>query len=305
MTIDGRASFDPDGAIVAYQWREGATVLSTNPVDSVQLLLGEHLLTLTVTDNDGYTDSDDVRIIVTATAENPQPYWCMDINGDKVVNVGDQASVATVVGKKFGQVGYSRLKDYQGDRVINVGDQAKLAQDVTKYAGQQCPLVDQQIRSATKGMEDAGFENINNAFAAGYIQITPFIPGQGRHLVRNSIAGQDLLFEPNRPESLLYEPDSKTPGGWRLGGAMYIIPYDMTIPPGGSSGIPPDGFATNEDSWHYHDDLCLWNNYQSVQEGVTQAPCMSRGGNPVWIPKAGWLVHLWNFVPNPVGRFVR
>jgi glucose/arabinose dehydrogenase len=304
VTIDGRASFDPDGAIVAYEWREGSTVLSTNPVDSVQLLQGDHLLTLTVTDNDGYTDSDDVRVIVTATAENPNPYWCMDVNGDLVVNPGDQAIVASVYGKKFGQAGYSRIRDFNGDRVINVGDQAKVAGDVVKFTGKQCPLVDQQIRAATKGMEDAGFENINNAFNAGYIQITPFIPGQGRHLIRNSIAGQDLIFEPDKPESLLYEPDPNTPGGWRLGGAMYVIPYDQTIPPGGASGIPPDGFATNEDSWHYHDDLCLWNNFASVQEGVDQSTCMSRSGNPVWIPKAGWLVHLWNFVPNPVGRFV-
>jgi glucose/arabinose dehydrogenase len=304
VTIDGRASYDPDGAIVSYEWREGTTVLSTNPVDSVQLLQGEHLLTLTVTDNDGYTDSDDVRIIVTATAENPEPYWCMDINGDTAVNSGDQGLVDSSFGKRFGQSGYSRLKDFNGDRVINSGDQGKLANQQIVWLSKQCPLVDQQIRAATKGMEDAGYENINNAFAAGYYQVTPFIPGQGRHLVKGTLGTQDTVFEPDKPESLLYEPDPNTPGGWRLGGAMYIIPYDKTIPEGGTSGIPPDGFATNEDSWHYHDDLCLWNNFASVQEGVAQATCMARSGNPVWIPRAGWLVHLWNFVPNPVGRFV-
>jgi len=41
-----------------------------------------------------------------------------------------------------------------------------------------------------------------------------------------------------------------------------------------------------------------------VQEGVSQADCLARPGNPVWNETAGWLVHLWNFSPNPQGRFV-
>jgi hypothetical protein len=78
---------------------------------------------------------------------------------------------------------------------------------------------------------------------------------------------------------------------------MYIMPIDQ-VP------LPPPGFAGNEDAWHYHDALCLWNNFQSVQEGVTQSQCLSRSGNPVWIDKAGWLVHIWLYVPNMQGRFV-
>jgi hypothetical protein len=27
-------------------------------------------------------------------------------------------------------------------------------------------------------------------------------------------------------------------------------------------------------------------------------------GNPVRVPKAGWLLHLWNFTSNPAGRLV-
>jgi glucose/arabinose dehydrogenase len=295
VTLDGRSSFDPDGFIVSYSWSEGGTVVSTNPVDSIQLVLGEHLLTLTVTDNDGYSTSDDVRIVVTQFAENPQPYYCFDVNGDKYVNSIDLGMVAAVYGKRFGQPGYSRLKDWNGDRTINSADLGGTARDMTTYSGGPCPLVDQQIRTATAGMEP--YQDVRVAQAAGYFQVTPFIAGQGRHMMKGSLEGQDLIFDPAQPESLLYEPDSSTPGGWRLGGAMFVIPYTLTT-------LPPDGFAGNEDAWHYHDSLCLWNNFASVSEGTPESTCLAHSGNPVWIARAGWLVHIWNYVANPVGRFV-
>jgi hypothetical protein len=293
VTIDGRASFDPDGFIASYVWTEGATVLSTNPVDSIQLTLGEHLITLTVTDNDGMASSDSLRVIVTQFAENPKPYFCPDMNGDVKVNSTDQLIVALAFNKKFGQAGYTRLKDWNGDRIINSTDMLGVA----KSFGIKCPLVDQQIRAATVAMEK--YQDINVAIADGYAQVTPFIPGQGRHMIKGGVAGlgQDAVFDPAQPESLLYEPDSKTPGGWRLGGAMYIMPISL-VP------LVPDGFDGNEDSWHYHDALCIWNNGGSVAENTVQSDCLARSGNPVWLEKAGWLVHLWNFVPNPAGRFV-
>ena len=37
---------------------------------------------------------------------------------------------------------------------------------------------------------------------------------------------------------------------------------------------------------------------------MTQTACLALSPNPFWIQRAGWLVHLWNFVPNPQGRFV-
>lgn len=294
VTVDGRNSVDPDGFIVSYEWKLGETVLSTNPVDSLLFELGEYLVTLTVTDNDGYTDTDQVRIVVTQFAENPELYYCFDVQGDTAVNVIDLQLVAAANGKNFYQhngAGYTRLRDWNADRYINVIDLVGTAQDFTT----QCPLVDQQIRAATVGMEQ--YQNINNAIADGFVQITPYIPGQGLHMLKGALGGQDDIFIPGAPESLLYEPDPNTPGGWRLGGGMWVMPIDL-VP------LPPDGFAGNEDAWHYHDDLCIWNNGGSVAEGVEEAWCLSRPGNPVFIDKAGWLVHLWNYYPNPLGRFV-
>jgi len=160
-----------------------------------------------------------------------------------------------------------------------------------------CPLVDQQVRDATAGGEQ--FQDINNAYAAGYAQVTPYITGMGRHMILGGVPAtlsQDAIFEPGVPESLLYEPDPSSPDGWRLGGVMYIIPEYL-------HPLPPDGFPVNTDPWHYHEDLCIWNNGNNVAEGVAEPTCLGLPGG-TWFEKAGWLLHLWNYHLNPAGRFV-
>ena len=79
-------------------------------------------------------------------------------------------------------------------------------------------------------------------------------------------------------------------GGWAV--PMFIIP--ITLNP-----LVPDGFPGTDDAWHYHDDLCIWNNANAVQENTLQADCLSRPGNPVWIEKAGGLLHLWGTCRTP------
>lgn len=291
-TLDATGSSDPDGFIASYEWREGTTVLSTLMIDSIQFTLGEHLITLTVTDNGGNTSTDTVRIIVTQFAENPELYYCFDVTGNGSVDVIDLQQVAAVNGKRWGQPGYTRLKDWNANRQIDVIDLMGTAQDFTA----SCPQVDREIRQSIVGVEAAGYQlNVNNAIAAGYQQVTPYIPGQGRHMNKGGVAGADTIFNPAEPESLLYEPDPSHAGGWRLGGMMYVIPQPL-------HPLPPPGFSTNEDAWHYHDWLCIYGGGTGVAEGVSQAQCQAQGG--VWIDKAGWLLHLWTFVPNPRGRFV-
>ncbi len=71
FTFDGRASFDPDGSIDSYAWREGGTLLGTSPVLVASFAIqgaGDHVLTLTVTDNLGLSRGDTVRARV-----NPVP----------------------------------------------------------------------------------------------------------------------------------------------------------------------------------------------------------------------------------------
>jgi surface protein len=69
VTLDGNASSDSDGSIVSYSWAEGSTVLSTNSSFSKSdFSVGTHTITLTVTDDDGATSTDDVIVTVNAAA---------------------------------------------------------------------------------------------------------------------------------------------------------------------------------------------------------------------------------------------
>lgn len=189
-------------------------------------------------------------------------------------------------GKRFGQAGYTRLKDFNSDRVINSGDMLGLA----KWFGKQCSVEDQMIRTATLAIEP--YQNINVAMAAGYVQATQFVPGQGRHMVKSSL--YDTTFDPAMPEGLLYEPDPSTPGGWRLGGALYVMPIAQ-------NPILPDGFPGTDDAWHYHDFLCFYpdpggGTYVTLD---SQSVCTSNEGT--YLTNVGWLLHLWNYVPSPYG----
>src|SRR5690606_30204979 len=64
VTLDGSVSTDSDGTIVTYSWSISGTEIATgiNPV--VTLPLGSNTILLTVTDNDGATDTDEVVILV-------------------------------------------------------------------------------------------------------------------------------------------------------------------------------------------------------------------------------------------------
>ena len=69
VTLDGSASFDPDGTIEAYEWKEGETVLSDQAsFTKSDFAVGEHTITLTVTDNEGATGTDTVIVTVEAVA---------------------------------------------------------------------------------------------------------------------------------------------------------------------------------------------------------------------------------------------
>jgi hypothetical protein len=68
VTLDGSGSFDPDGSIASYTWKEGATTLATVAKPTINLSVGTHNITLTVTDNKGTTGTDNVVVSVLSGA---------------------------------------------------------------------------------------------------------------------------------------------------------------------------------------------------------------------------------------------
>jgi hypothetical protein len=92
VTLDGSASTDPDGTIVSYSWTENDVEIATGVTPTVELPVGEHTITLTVTDDDGLTASDTVVITVQAASTsarvtaNLQALYTFDEGGGLLIN---------------------------------------------------------------------------------------------------------------------------------------------------------------------------------------------------------------------------
>lgn len=67
VVLDGSASFDPDGSIVAWQWSANGESLGSGEILNTTLGLGSHTITLTVTDDDGAQSSTTVTVDVVDT----------------------------------------------------------------------------------------------------------------------------------------------------------------------------------------------------------------------------------------------
>jgi PA14 domain/Secretion system C-terminal sorting domain/PKD domain len=70
-TLNGQLSYDPDGAIVSYQWQEisgpntaGSTTMNSAQADLTNLQAGSYEFQLTVTDNQGSTSTSMVKVSV-------------------------------------------------------------------------------------------------------------------------------------------------------------------------------------------------------------------------------------------------
>ena len=68
VTVDGRGSVDPGGAIRAYAWTEDGVTLALDAVATIFLPEGDHYLRLTVTNSAGNTDTDGLRILISPPA---------------------------------------------------------------------------------------------------------------------------------------------------------------------------------------------------------------------------------------------
>ena len=151
----------------------------------------------------------------------------------------------------------------------------------------QRKVLDRQLAAAKAAT--ARFRDVAAARAAGYIQVTQFIPGLGLHMVNLRIP--NTTFDPARPQILLYEPAAS--GGMRLVGVAYQFRH--------TNETPPAGFAGGSDVWHYHTDLCFQGG-GSVTIAASAAQCRAVGG--VYFQKrTAWLLHAWIWKSNPAGVF--
>ena len=73
VTLDGSGSTDADGTIESWSWSLNGVEFGTGETLTVGTSVGVYTVVLTVTDDEGDTDTDDVVITVVGTGENMPP----------------------------------------------------------------------------------------------------------------------------------------------------------------------------------------------------------------------------------------
>ena len=76
VTLDGSASSDTDGSIVSYSWVENGSEIASIESPTLNFNIGQHIITLTVTDDDGASGSDEVVITVNNKVTIVAPAFC-------------------------------------------------------------------------------------------------------------------------------------------------------------------------------------------------------------------------------------
>ena len=131
VTLDGSDSYDPDGSITAYEWDIDGDQITDHTgvtVPDVPFGLGAHTITLTVTDDEEATDSDDVVITVNANqapladAGSDQTLTDSDENGSETVTLDGSASSdpdGTILSYEW-DIDGDQVTDYTGETVLDV-----------------------------------------------------------------------------------------------------------------------------------------------------------------------------------------
>ncbi|HEY8524908.1 MAG TPA: hypothetical protein VIL48_08105 [Acidimicrobiales bacterium] len=146
-----------------------------------------------------------------------------------------------------------------------------------------------QAQLAEAGEVIDRYPTVADAEAAGYRQISPYVPGIAAHWINGDFDGE---FDPGEPEMLLFngtEPASQLVG----------LSYAATGP------APPEGFVGPNDVWHSHPGLCMVGGFVVGIDGTPEELCTSIGGEINTGLADLWMAHLWQ-VPgweSPWGLF--
>lgn len=125
------------------------------------------------------------------------------------------------------------------------------------------------------------FPTAAHAMAAGYMQVTPWMPGIGAHYLN---VGYLFAFEPENPAFLLYNGNS--PSSVLVGVSHALL----------AGPTAPAGFAGPNDTWHEHPALCLiGGTFVIGADNTPKELCESVGGTKSngFFGNHLWMMHLW------------
>lgn len=176
ITIIGSGS-DSDGSVIAYEWKNGNAVISTNAsFDYTPIAVGTDTLTLKVTDDDGSTDTDSMKVTVTAATPPPPPSGNPSWSFKGTVAQGEQfdaqpgpSNKIHIISSRYYQIdlsGHTLVDENQGDEqqgdldfppAIAVGDDGSV-HIVTRGSGDIKKGVDIRYRRRnTSGVWDRNY----------------------------------------------------------------------------------------------------------------------------------------------------
>lgn len=142
-------------------------------------------------------------------------------------------------------------------------------------------------------------DTFEKAQAAGYMNTTNDVPFMGAHLISRRYVA-DGVFDPGKPEGLLFSKLGNPNGEWQLVGVWYLLIPGINR--GVTETVPPEGFAGNLELWHEHHGLCF--RAGIISENNTRAGCLADNGR--WVGDLRWMIHVWVWpetADNPEGVF--
>jgi hypothetical protein len=128
------------------------------------------------------------------------------------------------------------------------------------------------------------------AEAAGFNSIGDGLTG-AEHFVNWNWINDDVILDPDFPESLVYEPQPD--GSRKLVSAMYMLPDSTPL-----TAVPNIGGALMQ--WHIHDNLCFTLGDAPRVAGITTSTAGCPEGLQKFPPAP--MIHVW-ITPHRCGPF--
>jgi hypothetical protein len=138
---------------------------------------------------------------------------------------------------------------------------------------------------------------VADAVKAGYSRVGPYFPGIGAHYWKGFTGGAGFSATRFNPDGVIDDADLRDP---------LMLIFDGTQPTSKIAGFmyysmspyEPEGFAGRNDTWHYHEKLCLKYGPSGIDvpfgldNSATDAQCASVGG--MMLTQSQYMVHVWS-----------
>ena len=130
------------------------------------------------------------------------------------------------------------------------------------------------------------------AEAAGFTSIGDALTGH-EHFIQWDWINDDVVLDPDKPESLVYEPQPD--GSKKLVSAMYMLPDTVAL-----DDVPDIGGALMQ--WHIHDNLCFTTERARRRSPASPAQSGDVPGAACTKFRPAPMIHVW-ITPHRCGPF--